>query len=489
MTEHSAAGGFEQVNTGRSSQMVYEDLSERIIRGEYLTGEKLPSEKELMLRYDRSHGTVRDGIKMLQAMGMVRIIPGGGAEVISSTDTFYKTIVEIFASSRISMGQIIEFVKESEPRLLSKFFYRIDEESIVKMEMAFEKLELICQSPEQDGIHEQLSRMHLEMIKGMNNPCLTALFSALSFLWIEYVRKKENKDKINTFDTKNLIKTHRRLIDAMRIEDPAIAVKALEEGKSCLFYDSKGIRGDKYTYDGKALTEELYGVKTDSRASLKAYCQILGMIISGQLKGGQKMSAERKLTETLGISRPVLIEALRMLEARGYIERNRGSGTVVRNVDDMGAERILNIMYRRGEITFRHVFEGREICEPVAFQFAARFRKYSDIRQIQIALDEAWTEGRDSIDHYMGYGVNFDCKAAEICGNKVLYWVERISSQFCHDLLGAKLVKLPAHFAQQLMKQIYDEHSDMLSCIAVRDEDAVRQLCERHLKVIADAAF
>lgn len=57
------------------------------------------------------------------------------------------------------------------------------------------------------------------------------------------------------------------------------------------------------------------------------------------------------------------------------------------------------------------------------------------------------------------------------------------------DLLGAKLVKLPAHFTQQLMKQIYDEHSDMLSYIAVRDEDAVRQLCERHLKVIADAAF
>ena len=76
MTEHSAAGDFEQVNTGRSSQMVYEDLSERIIRGEYLTGEKLPSEKELMLRYDRSHGTVRDGIKMLQAMGMVRIRRG-----------------------------------------------------------------------------------------------------------------------------------------------------------------------------------------------------------------------------------------------------------------------------------------------------------------------------------------------------------------------------------------------------------------------------
>lgn len=175
--------------------MVYEDLSERIIRGEYLTGEKLPSEKELMLRYNRSHGTVRDGIKMLQAMGMVRIIPGGGAEVISSTDTFYKTVVEILASSRISMGQIIEFVKESEPRLLSKFFYRIDEESIVKMEMAFEKLELICQSPEQDGIHEQLSRMHIEMIKGMNNPCLTALFSALSFLWIEYVRKKKIRIK------------------------------------------------------------------------------------------------------------------------------------------------------------------------------------------------------------------------------------------------------------------------------------------------------
>ena len=54
---------------------------------------------------------------------------------------------------------------------------------------------------------------------------------------------------------------------------------------------------------------------------------------------------------------------------------------------------------------------------------------------------------------------------------------------------NAKSSKLPAHFTQQLMKQIYDEHSDMLSYIAVRDEDAVRQLCERHLKVIADAAF
>jgi GntR family transcriptional regulator, transcriptional repressor for pyruvate dehydrogenase complex len=54
--------------------------------------------------------------------------------------------------------------------------------------------------------------------------------------------------------------------------------------------------------------------------------QLQQAIVSGQLKPGDRLPAERELTEIFGVGRPTLREALRFLEAHGILEIRPGKG-------------------------------------------------------------------------------------------------------------------------------------------------------------------
>lgn len=57
--------------------------------------------------------------------------------------------------------------------------------------------------------------------------------------------------------------------------------------------------------------------------------QIVAFIAAERLARGERLPTERELSETLGVSRPTLRQALELLEHDGLIERRQGSGTYV----------------------------------------------------------------------------------------------------------------------------------------------------------------
>lgn len=64
------------------SQRVYRDLGERISRGEFAVGDKLPTEKQIGQAYGVSRAVVREAISSLKADGMVRPQQGIGVFVL-----------------------------------------------------------------------------------------------------------------------------------------------------------------------------------------------------------------------------------------------------------------------------------------------------------------------------------------------------------------------------------------------------------------------
>ena len=52
-------------------------LRDEILRGRYRTGERLPSERDLALRFGVHRGAVREALKKLEQLGVVSIQPGG----------------------------------------------------------------------------------------------------------------------------------------------------------------------------------------------------------------------------------------------------------------------------------------------------------------------------------------------------------------------------------------------------------------------------
>jgi DNA-binding GntR family transcriptional regulator len=99
--------------------------------------------------------------------------------------------------------------------------------------------------------------------------------------------------------------------------------------------------------------------------------QLRSAIISGRLMPGQRLT-ERELTESLGVSRTVVREALRQLDAEGLIEVIPNRGPVVRALTPEEAEDLYRI---------RAVLQGL-----AARQFVAHADN-ADILALRAALD------------------------------------------------------------------------------------------------------
>ena len=52
-------------------------LRDDILRGQYRAGERVPSERDLAVRFATSRGTVREALKKLEQLGIASIQPGG----------------------------------------------------------------------------------------------------------------------------------------------------------------------------------------------------------------------------------------------------------------------------------------------------------------------------------------------------------------------------------------------------------------------------
>ena len=79
-----------------------------ITGGEYQVGEKLPTEFELCDRLKVGRSTVREALRVLQAVGLIELRPGRGAFVASTRENTQETIAKWFAEKRPELRDIME---------------------------------------------------------------------------------------------------------------------------------------------------------------------------------------------------------------------------------------------------------------------------------------------------------------------------------------------------------------------------------------------
>ena len=105
--------------------------------------------------------------------------------------------------------------------------------------------------------------------------------------------------------------------------------------------------------------------RSDIAERLEAEVQALGST------PGAKLPSERDLAQHLGVSRPLIREAMRSLVERGLVEVSPGRGAFIRAASTTEAARPLGSHYRRQNITLRNLIEVRTMIEPPAARLAA----------------------------------------------------------------------------------------------------------------------
>ncbi|MEU6791386.1 GntR family transcriptional regulator [Nonomuraea wenchangensis] len=103
---------FEPVRAVRAYERVVEQIEEAVESGALTPGERLPSERELMVQFSVGRSTVREALRVLQARGLVRSRPGdpNGAEVLPfSPVVLKKSMTTLARVSELSLGELVQF--------------------------------------------------------------------------------------------------------------------------------------------------------------------------------------------------------------------------------------------------------------------------------------------------------------------------------------------------------------------------------------------
>lgn len=144
-------------------------------------------------------------------------------------------------------------------------------------------------------------------------------------------------------------------------------------------------------------------------------------IVRGEIKAGDFLPSESVLVAQMGISRPVLREALRILEAEALLRIRRGAkgGAEVRLPQVDVVARYLGLLLQSRGVTVGDVFRARIAFEPLAARLLALRGSETSIETLEWLLGEE----KDHLDNPRMFAravVRFDEELVRLCGNEIL---------------------------------------------------------------------
>ncbi|MFL5748221.1 MAG: FadR/GntR family transcriptional regulator [Niastella sp.] len=116
--------------------------------------------------------------------------------------------------------------------------------------------------------------------------------------------------------------------------------------------------------------------------------QLKQLIVSGQLKPGDRLPAERVLAEKLGVGRSYVREAIRKLEFFGLLKTSPQSGTYVSGYSIKMIEGVLSDIINFNKDDFSALIEARYYMEINAARLAAMRRTDEDLALIRSAVED-----------------------------------------------------------------------------------------------------
>jgi len=138
--------------------------------------------------------------------------------------------------------------------------------------------------------------------------------------------------------------------------------------------------------------------------SLKSACvaRLEELILSGELKVGERLPAERDLAVRLGVSRPVLHEALVDLSAKGLVTINPRRGVVINDFRKSGSMAILSslLSYHNGELDPQFVsslLSMRILVETETARLAATRASAEQLAELREVVEREAAADRSSL--------------------------------------------------------------------------------------------
>jgi GntR family transcriptional regulator, transcriptional repressor for pyruvate dehydrogenase complex len=204
---------------------------------------------------------------------------------------------------------------------------------------------------------------------------------------------------------------------------------------------------------------------------------IRGEISSRKLRPGDRLPPEADLARSLGVSRPTVREALKVLEALNVLRSSTGptGGTFVRPLDEAGVAEYLNdsitLLLDTDELTLEELWAAREAIEIRTAGMAAVRRTERDLAKMREII-----EGDESRD-FNAYlpDITLHRVIANASGNRLLSLFMLSIHMTIMTLAGRYVLPEAKRISQ-------DQHRLLYEAIVDKDEALAEMRMKEHLQ-------
>jgi len=223
----------------------------------------------------------------------------------------------------------------------------------------------------------------------------------------------------------------------------------------------------------------LYPLKTDS---LKEICikRFEGLILSGAFSVGERLPPERELAKKLGVSRPVVHEALVDIATKGLVTMTPRKGTVVNDFRREGSVVLLTSLleYHNGKLD-PDLLEGllnmRLLVEIENARLAAKHRTDAQLEEFKHVLKIESKIDHTDIDAVTGLDFEFHLILA-ISTDNLLYPLLLNSFKPVYTNLSGQFFK-----DVSVVSVVFDFHKKIVAAISARDAERAADIMHKML--------
>lgn len=209
--------------------------------------------------------------------------------------------------------------------------------------------------------------------------------------------------------------------------------------------------------------------------------QIQEAILQGRLKAGDKLPAERELSEIFDASRGSVREALRVLEQKGLITVRPGAngGVFVKAVTTHEVSESLGLLLRYQRVSLRDLAEFREGVEGIVAGLATERAKEEDIQHLKHLLGEAKShleQGTSSWDAFIQVENRFHTALAYMTGNAIYESIVQPVYDNMHRYHDRFLPR-----EETVMREIYRNLCGIVKAVEKGQAPKARLLARKHI--------
>jgi len=228
-------------------------------------------------------------------------------------------------------------------------------------------------------------------------------------------------------------------------------------------------------------------MKTIKRTTIteRAVEEIKQYLLSGDLKPGDKLLTETEFSEQLGVGRSTVREAIRTLQAKGYVELRPGRGAfavITSKEDELSLKDTAIQYFRSNQGSLKDFLEVRSLIEPYAASLAAA-RADQDICQTLQNIHSRFCLAADRhADHaeLAQLELEFHSAIVSASGNKMLSSIFR---QLCRTFSVYSENSFSAHNS---VEATVKEHTNIIEAILRHDSLAAEQEMRTHIAISSD---